>query len=257
MLKIWNDAVVTDINIALYVAKNTGKTVHTNRQFYGFVINDSQAEKIIHFSDGISLRTGPNEFHFLPKGSSYRVETLNSGGCWAINFDLLNDIDQKPFKISFKNHETVVNIFKDAALAWKEKKDFHNALIKKCIYEIIVKVRKSQQQNYLPSEKELLIKPAVDTITREFTRNNLSVKELSELCGISEAYLRRIFIDKFSLSPKEYIIKLRMDYAKNLLESGQFSINQIAQICGYFEPCHFSREFSRFYGVSPKNFKKL
>ena len=46
----------------------------------------------------------------------------------------------------------------------------------------------------------------------------------------------------FGKNPKEYLIEKRMSYAKQLLSSGQFSVSEVAQLCGYFEPCHFSRE---------------
>lgn len=255
MLENWDNAVVTDINLAIYVAQGTGTPIHNNRGFHGFVINDGNADKKIHFSNGTVIKTGPYEVHYLPKGSSYRVENIDSGGCYAINFDLLEEIEEKPFNLKFRNHEYVLKDFKDAVAAWQEKDEFCNAVIRKSIYSIIVKIRKEYSKNYMPSGKELLIKPAVDTINRNFTKNNLSVKELADLCGISEAYFRRIFIDKFSLTPKEYIINLRIEHAKRLLESGQFSVSETAQMCGYFEPCHFSREFSKHTGMSPNHFK--
>lgn len=108
----------------------------------------------------------------------------------------------------------------------------------------------------MPSEKEQMIQPAIDAINRDFTKNDLSVKALAEMCGISEAYFRRIFTDKFSVSPKEYIISLRIEYAKRLLQSAQFSVSEVAQLCGYFEPCHFSREFTKYTGVSPRTYIK-
>ena len=89
----------------------------------------------------------------------------------------------------------------------------------------------------------------------ETNRDDLSIKEMAELCGISEAYFRRLFIDKFGISPKDYIINRRIEYAKSLLKSCQFQINEIAEMCGYSEPCHFSREFSRHTGISPKEYK--
>ena len=256
MLKNWDNAIVTNINVALYVAAGTGTPVHNNRSFHGFVINDGNADKEIHFSDGTIIKSGPYEVYYLPKGSNYRVEKIDSGGCYAINFDLLDQIDEPPFNIHFRNHESVFKDFKAAVNAWEEKNEFCNAIIRKSVYSIIVKIRKEYNKSYIPSGTELLIKPAIDTINRDFEKNNLSVKALAELCGISEAYFRRIFINKFSLSPKEYIINLRIEQAKRLLESGQFTVSEVAQMCGYSEPCHFSREFSRLCGISPKNFKE-
>ena len=94
-----------------------------------------------------------------------------------------------------------------------------------------------------------LIKPALDIMNSNYTQKELSVKNLSEVCGISVAYFRRIFTEKFGVSPKEYIINRRIDYAKKLLLSEQFSVSKVAKKCGYAEPCHFSREFSKRTGV--------
>ena len=255
MLENWNNAIITDIILAVYVFPETGATLPANRPSHGFVINDSKAEKIITFSDGTVLKAGPNEVHYLPKGSNYRVNSIIPDGCWAINFNLLEDIIEKPFCINFRNHESILKNFKEAAAAWKEKTDISNSVIRKNIHEIIIKIKKEQQRSYMPSKKEMLIKPALDIIKKDFTKNDLSVKELSELCGISEAYFRRLFIDKFGITPKDHIINRRIEYAKSLLLSGQFQINEIAEMCGYSEPCHFSREFSRHAGTSPKKYK--
>lgn len=254
MLENWDNAIVTDIRLAIYVAPSAEKPVHHDRPFHGFVINDAAAFKNIHFSDGTVLSTSPNEVYYLPKGSDYRVENAGTGGCWAINFALLRDIPERPFSLQFRNHEAVLTLFKDATAAWRERSDICNPVIRKIIYDLIVRIKKEHRRSYLPSKKELLIQPAVDIINRDFTQSSLSVKDLAAACRISEAYFRRIFMDKFSVSPKEYIISLRIEYAKRLLQSAQFSVSEVAQMCGYFEPCHFSREFSRHTGISPKTY---
>jgi AraC-like DNA-binding protein len=74
------------------------------------------------------------------------------------------------------------------------------------------------------------------------------------LSGISEVYLRKIFSSHFGMLPKEYITKKRIDYALRLLSSGQFEIQEISKMCGYSDPCHFSREFKRHVGVSPREY---
>ena len=256
MLEGWNNAIVTNIGLAIYVAPSAGRAIHHDRPFHGFVINGATASKNIYFADGTVLNTGPNEVYYLPKGSHYRVEDAVPSGCWAINFALLQDIAEKPFSLQFRNPEAILKLFKDATAAWRERSDICNPLIRKSIYELIVRIKKEHRRSYLPSKKELLIQPAVDVINRDFTKDSLSVKGLAEACGISEAYFRRIFMDKFSLSPKQYIISMRIEYAKRLLQSAQFSVSEVAQLCGYFEHCHFSREFTKYAGVSPRAYCK-
>ena len=97
--------------------------------------------------------------------------------------------------------------------------------------------------------------PALDIMNTNYNRNDLSVEKLSGLCGISVAYFRRLFTEKYGTSPKEYIINRRIEYAKKLLESKQFHVSEVAEMCGYSEPCHFSREFKKHVKISPAEFK--
>lgn len=256
MEKDWDQAVVTEIGLAMFVAPGTGRTLHRNRPFHGLVLNDAVASKRIHFEDGRVLVTGPGQVHYLPKGTTYRVENVVAGGCWAINFDLLEEWDEAPFSMSVRNHEGVLKLFKDAVDAWKTQSSGCNAFLRKTIYELILELKKEQRRSYLPGKTENLLRPALEVISRDFTSRELSVRELARVSRISEAYFRRIFKEKFLVSPKEYIIALRIEHAKKLLESGQVSVSQAAELCGYFEPCHFSREFLKHTGISPKDYSR-
>ena len=87
---------------------------------------------------------------------------------------------------------------------------------------------KEMEKKYSPEEKNGIIAPAINVIQENFTDHTLAVSALAQLCGISEAYFRRLFLNKFGVSPKEYILSLRIDYAKQLLTSGQFSVSDTA-----------------------------
>ena len=106
----------------------------------------------------------------------------------------------------------------------------------------------------LSEEKRL--EPAMEVIKDRFSDNALTVSELASVCGISEVYFRKLFQSKFNISPKDYLIRMRMEYAKSLLETGQITVSKVAELCGYAEPCHFSREFSKYFGVAPSRHQK-
>lgn len=254
MNKLWESTIITEISVAVYVAPNMGRRVHKNRAFHGFVLNDSEAVNDYCFDNGYVMRTAGNSLFYLPKGASYHVEQIQNGGCYAINFDA--DISDEPFCVTLKKADQLRHNFKAAADAWKNNDSLRIALAMRALYDAVCKAQKEIHKQYVPKTKRLFIAPAVDVMNQRFTDNDLSVSYLAALCGISGVYFRKIFLNSFGVSPKEYMIQKRMDYAKNLLKSGDFSISEIATLCGYTESCHFSREFSKREGISPNQYGK-
>ena len=116
-----HNVVITDIRHALFVNRSEASLVHKNRASHGIALNLSSSDKIYTFSDGPALTLKQNEIIFLPKGSSYTVKTENSGDCYAINFDVADDIDATPFIFKIKNYNGVKERFEKAATAFKRK----------------------------------------------------------------------------------------------------------------------------------------
>lgn len=253
MKKEWTEAVITKISLAMYVPPDTGKHIHKDRAFHGFVLNDESSVKDYCFSDGHVMHTKGGEFFYLPKGSSYYVKAIREGGCYAINFD--TSITDEPFAVSFRNVEALLHSFKAACDAYKNQDELCDVLAMRALYDAIYQAGREIKKRYVSGEQYSVISPAVKEIEGGFTRADMSVSSLAALCGISEVYLRRLFLSAFGVSPKEYIIQKRVEYAKSLLLSGDFSVSEVALMSGYAEPCHFSREFKARTGVSPKLYK--
>ena len=252
MNKQWEDLIIKEVNFAMYVASHTGKIVHQDRPYHGLVLNDPECVKDYCFSDGRVMRTEGGSIFYLPKGSSYQIKTYSYGGCYAINFD--GDIEDEPFSVILKNPERVLHDFKLAAGAWKSGADFRRTVTMLALYNAIYQIQKEARREYVPTNRILLIEPALKKLNSDFTGNDLTVARLAELCGMSEVYFRKLFLNSLGVSPKEYIIQKRMEYAKTLLLSGNFSVSETALMCGYAEPCHFSREFTRRVGVAPSRY---
>lgn len=76
---------------------------------------------------------------------------------------------------------------------------------------------------------------------------------LAERCFISPYYLCRIFRQYLNMTPLEYLTKLRLTIAKQLLEGVGLSIGDVAVLVGYQDWRHFHRLFVRYFGVSPSS----
>ena len=252
MNKEWESLTVTAIALALRVPENGGRSVHKNRSFHGLVLNEEHSVKEYHFADGQIMRTEGGDLFYLPKGSSYYVKSVQPGGCYAINFDAeLHDV---PFCFNVKSNEPLKKSFKAACDAWRTHDASCHIAAMRALYDGIYRMQAEQQKAYLPSDRLGMIEPAVEAIHREFADRSLTVASLAEKCGMSEVYFRKLFLHRFGISPKEYLLQKRMEYASQLLSLGEFGVAEVAELCGYGEPCHFSRAFKKRFGTAPNRY---
>ncbi|MNT37533.1 Arabinose operon regulatory protein [compost metagenome] len=85
----------------------------------------------------------------------------------------------------------------------------------------------------------------------------VSIEQMSASMGYNRAYLSRIFKQQIGVSPVTYLLKLRMDKARELLrDRPELSIEQVAASVGLPDALYFSRQFSRLQGRSPSSYRK-
>lgn len=83
----------------------------------------------------------------------------------------------------------------------------------------------------------------------------LFVEDLAKMALFSKYHFIRIFSSVLGLTPRQYIIKTRMDYAKYLLSTTSISIQEIAYNVGYSSESTFCSSFKKYYGTSPTSFR--
>lgn len=89
------------------------------------------------------------------------------------------------------------------------------------------------------------------------TNMNLNLKGISETLQVHPAYLSREFSKYFDdLSFGDYIRKLRIDKAVQLLSTTDHSLTEVAYLTGFSDQSHFTRIFKKFTGKSPSGYKK-
>ncbi len=96
-------------------------------------------------------------------------------------------------------------------------------------------------------------------ILRNYAQPDFALDEAVRGMPFHYDYLRKLFKKEMGITPLEYMISLRMKKAENLLcamWSREYSISEVAQMCGYEDALYFSRVFKKNYGCSPSNFAK-
>lgn len=84
----------------------------------------------------------------------------------------------------------------------------------------------------------------------------LQLPQLAKLANMSVAQIERYFHKIFHLTPRQMLIKTRLDAASALL-GGDASITDIATLCGYNDHSAFTRQFKATVGMTPSQYRGL
>ena len=80
---------------------------------------------------------------------------------------------------------------------------------------------------------------------------DVSISGLAARLGLNRSYFSTLFHQRTGLSPQQYLLRCRMEHARELLCSHAFTPGEAALAVGYPDIFAFSRMFKRYYGVSP------
>lgn len=83
----------------------------------------------------------------------------------------------------------------------------------------------------------------------------LSISELAQMASFSEYHFIRVFSDVVGMTPRKYIINVRMDYAKYLLKTTVLPITEIGYMIGYSSESMFCSSFKKHAGVTPSEYR--
>jgi len=137
----------------------------------------------------------------------------------------------------------------------EESKILGKALLRELFYRVL----KGENSKFLyklfdQSSKEAKIARTLQTIHNDFA-NNLDIESLARKEDMSVASFHTHFKNITAHSPLQYIKKIRLTKARDLIIQEKLNVNEVAIKVGYDNISHFSREFKKYFGFSPKDTK--
>lgn len=107
----------------------------------------------------------------------------------------------------------------------------------------------------LSSKNAAFLPPELyEKLFAEYTLNK-NISEYASFCSMSVSRFTHVFTNENGISPKKYIVNLRMKKAAELLESTTLTIAEIANLTGFSDQNYFSRCFKKNFGSSPKSLR--
>ena len=107
------------------------------------------------------------------------------------------------------------------------------------------------------SRTQKIINDCCKYVDHNYSDPNLSLNLVSDTLDISISYLSMLLKKYRDISFNKYVIQVRMQSAKKMLENTNEKIINIAEACGYNEVYYFSHSFKKYTGHSPKKYREL
>ena len=122
----------------------------------------------------------------------------------------------------------------------------------------ISEVDKTDQKgcNFETYNKNYVVNRIINYLSENY-EHKISLEQIAHNMYLSPVYISKIFKEETGESPINYLIKIRLEKAKEiLLTSDNGSIKNIANQVGYDDVYHFSKLFKKYYGISPLYYRK-
>lgn len=212
----------------------------------------------VYYSDKeITLNENDYIFFRFKDIIKYKSTTQIWGYRW-VNFSAeeISDFElNKKYTSPLTDNEA--EIFSRLLFAGQEIKNtnYINSLFTSYLFSIIIEneiTGKSQESK----ERKGLIDDICSYIQQKLY-SRISITEISIFFKISPRRIHQIFTSELSISPKQYIIKKKMEEGYRLLVQTSAPINKIAEMLCFSSPYHFSNEFKKIFKQTPTEVRNM
>ena len=231
----------------------------SGRAHYGLVyVLNGKAEYRFFTGDRFTVTDG--DVLFLSPNCAYSIITEKEFKHYTVNFDLhedssdLNALEQPYCLLQGKKSEQIERVLKELVGVWSPQKTGYEMRSVGYLYELLSQFyfEYTKEQNSVLYQRLL---PAKEYIEQHF-KSPITLEQLAFLSNMSVTNFRREWKKHYPESPIRYRDNIRLYYAKEYLNSGYYSVSEIAEKCGFDDVSYFVRFFKKQTGTSPGAYKK-
>lgn len=129
------------------------------------------------------------------------------------------------------------------------------------IDKVMVLLRQYREEVFLSGRREIPSNVSVATksallFIHEHYREKISLSDVAEAIHLNSAYLSCLFRREIPLGFSKYLLELRMDTARKLLQNTNYKVKDVAEKSGFYDYHYFTRAFRNLYGCSPLEHRK-
>ena len=236
--------IVTQLYSTVTIHAQKGKTFQkTDRECYSLSL--CMSGQITYTMHGKHYVSTPDVAVILPKGSSYSLHADKAGLFPLISFECKGFSCEEIQVIPLRDPGACLADYERISrLLWRKEGQLAAYA---ALYELLDKV-------FTPQPVDHRLSPALSYLAEHLSDPTLCNAHLAEALGISEVYLRKLFLTQLATTPRRYILDARISSAKQLLTDTGLCVTAIAEKCGFSSVYHFCRAFKTETGLTPTQY---
>ena len=245
-MKFQEKMIISDLWVYKINCKETKEQSVLGREFHSLSLRLSGK---VHFQMAQqSFCSHAGDVLFVPAGMSYTTRVEQETEIIVVHFKTPQAQDGlQPACICANRNARLQDLFSELYRDYRV--DDTNWF--RCI-SLLYSVLELLEQPAFVAPKRMRI--AKDYIDQKYNES-ISIAQLAERVGLSDVYFRKEFKENFGLPPLTYLKKIRINHAKQMLQSGYYSVGETATFCGFDSVSYFSYEFRRLTGMTPTKYK--
>ena len=197
--------------------------------------------------DGKLIEIKAGDILYIPANTPYKVDYL---GVSSIIVHLTDCNYLEAEKIKSRQPLVIESKFLKLLESWREERS--NNSVKSCLYDIFARLE--MENSFIENNFEFL--DSVKYFEANYKNPNFNIEAICAALHVSRSSLQRYFNKRFGISPKQYLNKLRINNAVDMLSNGNVSVKQVAYLCGFTDEKYFSRLFKSVIGYPPSSFTR-
>ena len=211
--------------------------------------------KSIYMHEEVTYLSDSSHIVFIPSGASYHYHCEESGECIILGFTC-DGPQAKLQSLAVSNSAEILSNLERIERAYTFKKTGYQAYCLSGLYRLLYDMVSQNENRYLAGLKKQRIQPGLEYLEKHYHDCDLNVQTLAEVSGVSEIYFRKLFTESYGMPPRKYIGLIRMNRAKELLLTGEVTVQQVAEAVGFRDVYGFCKAFRKAHDCSPTEYRK-
>lgn len=233
----------------LYLQQGYSKTRNKNRHYDALSFRIQSDTTIEYGTKTLHLQNGA--VTYFPSNCEY-TRTAQTDNLIVVHFKCFNFIGRHIESFIPTSTKVYEDLFTDLLECWDKKAPDYQYQASSLLCKILSRIYLENHSNIASQSK---IEPSLQYIRQNMFHPDFSLEKAANFSYVSDVYFRKLFKEIYGISPKQYVIQNRILHGASLILSGYFSLQAVAEHCGYRDYKHFSTEFKRITGVSPSKYE--